>query len=175
MTDFYGTHSPGPGASYVLKSVVGASQPDGRHANAPAYSFAGSTRAPVEPGSSSPGPKYTVPSAIGAQPVGRVKRRVAGMGSKHSLISAPRYSMAASSREVRALIFMGQQYEASAPPNVPTPGPAANYHTAIGLGEREPETKRRTSPRVAFSKANRWAAHERELQRNSVPGPGAYG
>ena len=35
-------------------------------------------------------------------------------------------------------------------------------------------SKTATASSAAFSKASRWASYERELKKNSTPGPGAY-
>lgn len=41
--------------------------------------------------------------------------------------------------------------------------------------EKTGSSKRRAAPKPSFTKSNRWAAHEAELRKNTVPGPGAYG
>ena len=54
-----------------------------------------------------------------------------------------------------------------------TPGPAARYYIEGSLG-KQVSSKMSTRPRSAFGRASRWAEHEREMRRNSTPGPGAY-
>ena len=69
---------------------------------------------------------------------------------------------------------MGTEYMETAPPAVPTPGPAGAYFLDPALG-KQGNSRKKTSPRTSFAKTSRWAAHERELARNTVPGPGSYG
>ena len=57
-----------------------------------------------------------------------------------------------------------------------SPGPIYNLPTAL---EKQVVSKSRSegksAPRVSMGRQSRWASHEEELKRNSVPGPGAYG
>ena len=39
---------------------------------------------------------------------------------------------------------------------------------------KQVHSKTGTQPSAAFGKASRWASYERELKKNSTPGPGAY-
>ena len=154
-----GTDSPGP-ALYSLPASVGGKQPDARKKDPPVYSFATASRMPVEPGGHSPGPIYEVPAAVGPQPDGR-------------LAYAPRAMCGDSTRSTRAKLFISHAHEATSAPQVPTPGPAAPYKLDAAIGKQR-SSRHATGPRVTFSRASRWASHERELERNSVPGPGAY-
>ena len=69
---------------------------------------------------------------------------------------------------------MGSEFMEGGPPHVPTPGPAGPYQMNPAIG-KQADGKHKTSPRCAFTKTSRWAAHEREMARNTVPGPGSYG
>ena len=104
---------------------------------------------------------YTIVPTIGPQPDGKYA-------------NAPIYSMGASTREVREKVFISQEHNEGMPPFVATPGPAAGYKIDAGIGKQN-LSRHATSPRVSFSRANRWAHIDRELARNTVPGPGAYG
>ena len=162
-TDFYGVESPGP-AGYTLPPSVGGKQPDGRKNDPPNWTFSKSPRVTMddqEVTKRSPGMVYNIPPAIGPQPDGRIP-------------NAPRYGMGASTREVRSKVFMTKELMEGGPPNVPTPGPAGPYHLTPAIG-KQVDGKKATSPRCMFSKTSRWAAHEREIARNTVPGPGHYG
>ena len=54
-----------------------------------------------------------------------------------------------------------------------SPGPI--YEQPPPLGRKQPTTDTRSAPKVTFARHSRWAAHEAELRRNSVPGPASYG
>lgn len=162
-TDFYGKASPGP-AGYVLPPSVGGKQPDGRKQDPPNWTFSKSPRVTMddqEVTKRAPGPIYTIPATVGPQPNGR-------------FANAPLFGFGASTREVKAKVFLGTEFMAGAPPNVATPGPAGPYRMNPGLG-KQVDGKKATSPRCAFAKRSRWAEHEKELASNTVPGPGAYG
>ena len=154
-----GVDSPGP-AQYSLPASVGGKQPDGRKADPPSYSISSAARAPVEAGGHSPGPIYRVPPTVGPQPNGRYS-------------NAPRAQFGASTRAIREKIFISREHEATSMPTTPTPGPAAPYQLDQAIGKQR-NSRYATGPRVTFSRASRWAHHEREMARNSVPGPGAY-
>jgi hypothetical protein len=163
-TDMYGLESPGP-AGYVLPPSVGGKQPDGRKHDPPSWSFSSAARTPVEPGGHTPGPIYAIPAAVGPQPDGRLR-------------NAPRYGLGASTREVRAKVFLGNDFQVGAAPNVPTPGPAGPYQQQVAMGKQvasKVHGRNATSPRMSFSRYSRWAHYEKELSSNTVPGPGAYG
>ena len=53
------------------------------------------------------------------------------------------------------------------------PGPAAGYERIASVG-KQVESKTGTSPGAVFSRASRWASYEREIKKNTTPGPGAY-
>ena len=142
-------------------SQIGGKQPDGRKEDAPSYGFSTAARTQVEPGQDGPGPVYKVRPSIGPCPDGK-------------FANAPLYGFGASTREIRAKVFISQEHNLGVAPFVPTPGPAAPYALNPGIGNQVRSNKR-TSPRVSFAKYSRWADHERELKKNTVPGPGAYG
>ena len=160
LTVLHGSHSPGP-AKYLLPPSVGGKQPDGRKPDPPSYGFSSAARTPVEPGNDGPGFVYKITPAVGPQPDSQIK-------------NMPLYSFGASTREVRERVFISQEHNEGMPPSCPTPGPANSYQLDSALGKQN-SARKKTSPRVSFSQASRWAAHERELARNTVPGPGAYG
>lgn len=159
-----GKISPGP-AKYLLPPSIGGKQPDGRKKDPPTWSLGARDvmhkGVTPEPGVEAPGPIYKVPAAVGPQPDGRIP-------------NSPRYGLGASTRDTRALVFLGQEYQVGAAPNTPTPGPAALYYLDPGVG-KQARAHKKTSPRVSFSRASRWAGHEAEAKRNTVPGPGHYG
>ena len=159
LTMLAGTQSPGP-AKYNLPNSVGGKQPDGRKADAASWSISSKARIPVEAGQDTPD-FYNLPAAVGPQPDGKIA-------------NAPVYGFGTSTREIRARTFISQEHNMGSAPFVPTPGPAGPYKLANSLGN-QPSSRKATSPRVSFAKQSRWAAHERELARNTVPGPGAYG
>ena len=138
-------------ASHLLPSLpcsqIGGKQPDGRKEDAPSYGFSTAARTQVEPGQDGPGPVYKVRPSIGPCPDGK-------------FANAPLYGFGASTREIRAKVFISQEHNLGVAPFVPTPGPAAPYALNPGIGNQVRSNKR-TSPRVSFAKYSRWADHER--------------
>jgi len=166
LTILAGTQGPGP-AKYNLPASVGGKQPDGRKKDPPTYSFGGAARTTIEPGLDTPAAIYEMGSAVGASPRGTPK-------PEGKIAQAPAYGFGAATREQAGKVFVSQEQTALAPPNVPTPGPAAPYNLAAAIGD-QPSSRYKTQPRMAFSKESRWRVLEAELKRNTVPGPGAYG
>ena len=163
LTIQYGKESPGP-AKYMLPPSVGGKQPDGRKGDPPVWSFAKSPRKTMddeEVSRRSPGMIYNIPAAVGPQPDGRIP-------------NAPRYGMGASTRETRSKVYMTKELMEGGPPHFPTPGPAGTITLTPAIG-KQVDGKKATSPRCSFTRRSRWADHEREIARNTVPGPGAYG
>ena len=138
-------NSPGP-AAYPARPMVGGKQPDGSKLDSPSYTIGARGRPPPVDGDLSPGAKYPVPRGIGRLP---------------DIKSEPAFSMAGPSR----------------PPAEETgklsPGPI--YESGSPLGGNQASSRNRRGARSVFGKESRWAAHEAELRRNTVPAPGHYG
>lgn len=157
--DMHGMDSPGPAAKYEIKSTMGK-QDHSTAETPPAWVFGSSARAPVEAGLASPGPSaYTLPQSVGPQPDSRRPRSATpGFG--------------AATRDKRAGLYLGPGHEKGAHGKL-SPGPAAPYALIESVG-KQIHSKTATAPGVPFSKASRWATYEREMRKNSTPGPGAY-
>ena len=157
--DNHGLDSPGPAAPYTLASTMGK-QMASTIESPPAWAFSSAARTQVEPGRFSPGPASVVlPQAVGPQPDSR-KPRAATPG------------FGASTRDIRAMIYLGPAQDKAAHGKI-GPGPAAQYNLVDAVG-KQVHSKTASAPGVAFSKASRWANYEREIKKNSTPGPGAY-
>jgi len=157
-TDMHGLASPGP-ATYALKSTMGK-QDESILPSPSAWVFGSATRTDVEPGKHSPGPAaYGLPQSVGPQPDSR-KPRAATPG------------FGASTRDIRAKIYLGEE-QGKSDYGKQSPGPAANYHLVQSVGHQI-LSQTREAGRPIFSKADRWATYNRELSKNSTPGPGAY-
>jgi len=158
ITDMYGMASPGP-ATYGLPSTLGK-QELSTEKSPPVWVFGSGARTNDKAGLASPGPAvYTLPQSVGPQPDSR-KCRAATPG------------FGASTRDIRAKIYLGPDHEKGSHGRL-TPGPAAPYNLCASVG-KQVHSKTREAPYAAFSKASRWATYERELRKNSTPGPGAY-
>lgn len=156
--DMHGMESPGPAAPYTLKSTLGK-QDDSTAENPPAWVFGGATRTKLDAGGASPGPQYVLPQSIGPQPDSRYPAAgTAGFG--------------ASTRDIRAKIYVGPGHDKGMY-GMHSPGPFANYQTIASVGNQV-HSKMRSAQSVAFTRASRWASYEREIAKNSTPGPGAY-
>ena len=157
--DLYGMASPGPFAPYQLQSTVGK-QVNSTSASPPAWVFGNADRAKDQAGLASPGAAaYSLPQSIGPQPDSRKP------GS-----ATPDFG--ASTRDTRALIYIGPGHDKGMYGRI-GPGPFAPYQTVDSVGTQV-HSKTASAPSVAFSKASRWATYEREMQKNTTPGPGAY-
>lgn len=157
--DMHGYDSPGPAAGYEIASTMGK-QVHSTAESPPAWAFSSTARTQVEPGRVGPGPAgYTLPQSVGAQPDSR-KPRAATPG------------FGASTRDIRSKIYLGPAQEKGAHGKI-SPGPFAPYHLVESVG-KQVHSKTATAPGVMFSRASRWATYERELKKNSTPGPGAY-
>jgi hypothetical protein len=139
-------NSPGP-AAYLLPATVGGKQPDGRMADQPTWTMPGRTRAQPEGIPESPGPIYPLPRGIGKQP--------------DHLRSEPAYSMASPNR-------MPAEEGGKL-----SPGPI--YESGSSLGAKQASSRNRRGARPTFGNEDRWAKHEAELRRNTIPAPGHYG
>lgn len=157
--DMHGMHSPGPAAEYEIKSTMGK-QFDSVIESPPAWVFASAARIKNDPGLASPAPdRYSLPQSVGPQPDSRKPRAATpGFGD--------------STREHRAGIYLGPSHEKGSHGKV-SPGPAANYQLIDSVG-KQVHSKTGSSPGVPFSRAARWGSYEREMKKNSTPGPGAY-
>ncbi len=153
-TDFYGMHSPGP-AKYLLPASVGGKQADGRKRDPPSWTFSSAIKEEKSRPSTTPGPIYN--------PLHDVDTKFK---------KAPSPGFGASTRDVRAMVFISQEHEKGSH-GLNTPGPAAPYALPAAVGYQI-SSKKRTSPRCSFPKESRWRAYEKEISRNSTPGPGAY-
>ena len=157
--DMHGMDSPGPAAPYSLASTVGK-QVHSTAESPPAWVFGSTSRTQVEPGRAGPGPAgYTLPQSVGPQPDSR-KPRAATPG------------FGAATRDKRAGVYLGPAHEKGAHGKL-SPGPFAPYSLVDSVG-KQVHSKTATAPGVMFSRASRWATYERELKKNSTPGPGAY-
>jgi len=157
-TDMHGMGSPGP-ATYALKSTMGK-QDESVIPSPAAWVFGSAKRTDVEPGKHSPGPAaYSLPQSVGPQP-----------DSKKPRAATPGFG--ASTRDIRAMIYLGEE-QGKSDCGKQSPGPAANYHLVQAVG-KQVLSQTRESPYPTFSKASRWASYEREMRKNTTPGPGAY-
>lgn len=157
--DMHGMESPGPGAGYQIASTMGK-QVHSTADSPPTWIFGSASRPKDQPGLAGPGPAgYTLPQSVGAQPDSR-KPRAATPG------------FGASTRDIRAMIYLGPEQEKGAHGRL-SPGPFAKYQMTDAVGRQVASTKA-TASGAAFGKASRWASYERELKKNSTPGPGAY-
>ena len=158
-TDLYGMGSPGPHATYQIPSTMGK-QPHSTAENPPAWVIGSSARPKDQAGLNSPGPAtYSLPQSVGPQP-----------DSKKPRAATPGFG--ASTRDIRAKVYVGPGHEKGAYGRL-SPGPAAPYSLVSAVG-RQVLSNTGTSSAAPFSKASRWASYERELSKNSTPGPGAY-
>lgn len=157
--DMHGWDSPGPAAAYTLKSTMGK-QDHSTAESPPAWVFGSSARAKADAGMTSPGPAvYTLPQSVGPQPDSR-KPRAATPG------------FGAATRDKRAMLYLGPAHSKGSHGKI-SPGPFAPYNLIDSVGSQV-HSKTRTAPASTFSKASRWASYEREIKKNSTPGPGAY-
>jgi len=155
--DMYGMASPGP-AAYDHQALVGGKQPIGRFDNQPVYSLASRARPPdkVDDG---PGPaEYRQVASVGqSQPNSKIERA-----------ATPKFGT--STREQRAKLHITSEHEKG----LHGTQSAARWYDLHGSLGRQVSSKSDTRPRTAFARASRFASHDAELKRNSVPGPGAY-
>jgi len=157
--DMHGMDSPGPAVGYQIPSTMGK-QVHSTAESPAAWVFGSAARAKDQPGRESPGPaSVTLPQSVGPQPDSR-KPRAATPG------------FGASTRDMRAALYLGPGHEKGAHGKL-SPGPFAPYTLVESVG-RQVHSKTGTQPSAAFGKASRWASYERELKKNSTPGPGAY-
>lgn len=149
LTILAGTESPGP-SNYEVQGTFGAQhQPNARMRNQPMFSIASTARTPLEAGVDTPGPaKYDKPRGCGQQQPDSKQR------------SEPSWRFGSTARTP---VGAGGD----------SPGPAV-YNMPSANGP-QPNARKRSSPVVSFSRYSRWADHEREQRKNSVPGPGHYG
>ena len=54
-----------------------------------------------------------------------------------------------------------------------SPGPAASYKQTPAFG-KQVSSRIHSAPSWGFGSQNRWAEYDREIQRNTTPGPGTY-
>jgi len=190
---------PGPG-DHRMYQFMGGTLPDGAHANRPKYSFAAATREQAKnvfvsqkhtlssrAGTQSPGPIYELQSAIGQkQSNGRIRDGPAFhmSGRKSPYETGPqtpgaqyniqgglgRQVSAAFRTEPRVVIATKARPPVDA--GTDSPGPIYEFPSAFS---RQPLARQKSAPVASFSKYSRWADHEREARKNSVPGPGYYG
>jgi len=156
--DLYGMESPGP-AHYASQSTIGRRGALARMANPPEYSLASRSRAP-DSVNLSPGPHaaYKLPASIGqAQPNSTIAR-------------AATPTFGTGTRAQRSKLYMSAEFEKG---GHGMHSPARWYDLGGSIG-KQVSSKNDTRPRTAFTRRSRWAEHENELKRNSVPGPGAY-
>ena len=160
-TELYGTSSPGPQAAYKMSATVGGAQPLSRHASQPRFSLASKARPPDNAGPSSPGPHAVgqLPAAVGQWQPDSTRER------------APTPSFGASTREQRSKLFVSQEHTLLA--CFGSQSPSKWYEAAPAMG-KQVSSKRPSRPSSAFARAPRWAEYEREMRRNSTPGPGSY-
>ena len=145
LTILAGTESPGP--VYDLKPIVGTRQPDAAIPSAPAYGMASRKRAPVAAGGDAPGMKYAGPKGLGTRNPDAAFR------------TEPAWGFASKAR----------------PPidaGLNSPGPVYDLPSALA---RQVDGHKASAPRSSFTRHSRWADWEREISKNSVPGPGHYG
>ena len=151
--------SRSPGPKYWLPGATGK-QVNSTSDNPPAWPFSSAARTKVEPGMIGPGPAgYTLSASVGPQPDSR-KPRAATPG------------FGASTRDIRATIYLGPEFEKGAHGKL-SPGPFAPYTLCDSVG-KQVHSKTGSAPGVMFSRASRWASYEKEIKSNSTPGPGAY-
>lgn len=153
-----GVTSPGP-AGYTLKSTLGK-QDESKMLSGSSFSITSKPKPAEEQAAPrSPGPHaaYTLPQSIGKQP-----------DSKKARAATPGFG--SSTRDVRAKVYLTYEHEKSF---YGTQSTNKWYTLPSGLG-KQVSSKLDTRPRSAFSRASRWAHHEAELKRNTVPGPGSY-
>ena len=163
-----GSESPGP-ATYAPVCETGGKQPDSAHPDAPAWTMRAARRDEHSPASAArrggitPGPKYRMKRGLGRE------RAVAD-----PLRSEPAWSFGSKERppDVTAL----------PPPD--SPGciyalpPAAcgkQVFDCGGVHGVRPSGAKPSAPKACFTVHSRWHAVEKELERNTVPGPGHYG
>ena len=158
--DMYGLDTPGPAYKVDLPSSIGGTQPESKTETKPSWKFSSAARAPVEAGKASPGPAaYSLPDSVGPQPDSKKPRAgTPGFGS--------------GSRDKRSLVYLGPSHDKGMYGRG-SPGPAASYQLNGSVG-KQVYSKTASSPMAAFSQSNRWASYERELKKNTTPGPGAY-
>lgn len=158
--DMYGLDTPGPAYKVDLPSSIGGTQPESKTETKPSWKFSSAARAPVEAGKASPGPAaYSLPDSVGPQPDSKKPRAgTPGFGS--------------GSRDKRSLVYLGPSHDKGMYGRG-SPGPAASYQLNSSVG-KQVYSKTASSPMAAFSQSNRWASYERELKKNTTPGPGAY-
>lgn len=190
-----------PGCVHRLYSYTGEPVADGAIASAPAFSFGASTRdqmknvyvseahtMTIRAGTQSPGPVYSLPSAVGGrQGSGRIRNQPSyHIGGRDRAVDSagldtpgPIYNLpgplgkqpSAAHRSESAYSFASN----ARPPvdaGLSSPGPIYNLPSAIC---KQPRAGKRSAPNVAFTQRSRWADLEREQKNNSVPGPGHYG
>ena len=147
-----GSQSPGPAANYHLPASIGGKQPDGRKSDPPLWSFGGSVRNTLTgdgKGLFTPGAIYQTQASIGPQPEGKVP-------------NSPRCGFGASTRDVRAKVFISQEHNEGAAPFVPTPGPAANYAIPQAVGPQVSTTPSREAARglgICYPYLPVWTLH----------------
>ena len=183
---------PGPEA-YYIPSYVGGRQPDGSRPNTPMFSIAGRARPPVEAGLNSPGPAaYLLPRSVGGAqaearkrgaPTWTIKGRDTiskgvepepGWESPGAIYDVPRGIGKQPDSAVRSEPVYTIASKARTPVEAGNDAPGPIYHLPTAI-ERQVDARKSSAPRPTFSRYSRWAAHEAELKRNSVPGPGHYG
>ena len=133
----------------------------------------------------SPGPaRYSLPSNVGGkQPDGRMKDPpVYSLGGRIRDVHAVQRSPGAIYPVPRAIgkqpdIPSAPTYSMGGPNRMPdavdiSPGPIYDPPSAVS---KQASSTKHSAPRPSFTKADRWAAHNAELRKNTVPGPGAYG
>ena len=159
-TDMYGIASPGPHANYKVNSSIGGRQPLARNASLPSFSFASKARPLLTSKAVSPGPhaRGTLPQSIGPQPESMKPRA-----------STPTFG--AGTRDLANKLYVSQEHTMLSCHGTQSPNKWYDSTSALG---KQVSSKLPSRPRSAFSTASRWGAYEREMARNSTPGPGAY-
>ena len=109
-----------------------------------------------------PGPvNYSQMAAVGPQPDSRKPR-------------APTPGFGAGTREVRKQVYIGPGHEKGLYGSQ-SPGPAASYTLPAAVGKQVSSTMASSSmASAAWGSQSRWASYERELRKNTTPGPGTY-
>ena len=129
-----------------MPDLTGARQTNARLHDAPKYTLRGRLKPLKEACHETPGAKYEPPRGMGKQPDSGFR-------------SEPSYGIAG-----RARVPMD--------PGKNSPGPIYNLPSSL---EKQVASSKRAAPRPSFTRTSRWADHEAELRKNTVPGPGYYG
>ena len=186
---------PGPGR-YSLPSSIGVKQPDSGKADPPQWTLAARVRPSVEPppGEESPGAIYSPGKGVGSRQPESTRRNEPSWG----MAARTKMRMEVSDRVTRAIATdrppvrsvhraMARSLRSGCTMRSRTSivdcavratqvgegvGPIYDLPRAIA---KQVDGHRQSAPCPSFTRHSRWAAHEAELRRNTVPGPGYYG